>query len=144
MTPEATLHRKLAEITEEIGVVEKGGFNDFHKYKYVEERHVLEMVRGKLAAKRIVLLPSVTAVSERGVTTAKGKQSTVTTLHVRFTFVDAESRETHECDWVGQGDDAGDKGVNKAATSALKYFLLKAFLIPTGEPDPEGDKTTDA
>jgi hypothetical protein len=41
---------------------------------------------------------------------------------------------------VGEGQDAGDKAVYKAMTGALKYCLLKTFLIPTGD-DPERDET---
>ena len=39
---------------------------------------------------------------------------------------------------IGQGEDAGDKGANKALTAAVKYILMKTFLIPTGE-DADGD-----
>ncbi len=41
---------------------------------------------------------------------------------------------------AGEGlDQNGDKGTYKAITGATKYFLLKLFLIPTGD-DPETDK----
>lgn len=132
------LYVKLAEITAELGRVEKRGRNDFHKYDYVLEADLLEAVRLKLAERKVAVLPSLTALSHREGT----KQSTITTAHVRFTFVDGESGEKHECDWAGEGDDPADKGLNKAYTAAVKYFVMKAFLIPTGD-DPEGDHKTD-
>jgi hypothetical protein len=34
--------------------------------------------------------------------------------------------------------DSGDKAISKAQTAAVKYFLLKAFLVPTtDEPDAD-------
>lgn len=44
--------------------------------------------------------------------------------------------------FMGYGDDTGDKGYNKAETSAVKYFLMKTFMVATGN-DPEGDKSVD-
>ena len=39
---------------------------------------------------------------------------------------------------IGTGADSGDKAPYKATTGAIKYALLTAFLIPTGD-DPEND-----
>ena len=43
---------------------------------------------------------------------------------------------------MGAGDDGADKGLYKAYTGAVKYFLMKTFLIPTGD-DPEADTKAD-
>ena len=48
----------------------------------------------------------------------------------------------HKAEWAGSGDDPADKGLYSAYTGAVKYFLMKAFLIPTGD-DPEADEGTD-
>ena len=132
------LYAKLAEVASEIGYVEKNGRNDFHKYDYVTEADLIEAVRSKLTDRNVVLMPSVKEVRERPYVTDKDKQSCVTTVIVAFTFIDADSGETHEAEWAGTGDDAGDKGLYKAYTGALKYFLMKAFQVPTGD-DPERD-----
>ena len=136
------LYLKIAEIVAEVMGVEKDGTNDFHKYKYTSAEAMLRAIRGPLAARKIALLPSVTDVREREVTTAKGNVSTITTVHLSFTFVDGESGETFKCDWAGQGDDPGDKGLGKAYTNAVKTFLREAFLIPQGD-DPEADAKAD-
>lgn len=132
------LFSKLADVMAEVGYVEKRGRNTFHNYDYVTEADLVEAVRSKLAERQIVLIPSVGDIGERPVTTDKGKQSTVTTVRVKFTFIDGATGETHSAEWAGSGDDASDKGLYKAYTGALKYFLMKAFLIPTGD-DPEAD-----
>jgi hypothetical protein len=54
---------------------------------------------------------------------------------------DGVTGETLDYPWMGWGVDPGDKGGYKAITGAEKYFLMKTFLIPTGD-DPE--VTTDA
>lgn len=128
-----TLYQKLVEVMTEIGRVEKRGYNDFHKYAYVMESDLMEAVRQRLADRNVLLIPAVESVQH---------DDTLTTAVMRFTFVDAESGEKHEVQWAGTGDDKGDKGLYKAFTGAEKYFLMKMFLISTGD-DPEGDTRTD-
>lgn len=141
-TPKPSLYAKLAEVMREIGYVEKRGFNDFHKYAYVTEADLVDAVRAKLAERNVVVIPSLSGIDERGVTNAKGKASTITTARVAFTFCDGDSGQTHTAEWAGAGDDPADKGLYKAYTGAVKYFLMKSFLIPTGD-DPEADSGTD-
>lgn len=124
---------KLAEVMGAVERVEKRGRNEFHKYDYATEADIVEAVRKALAERHVMLLPSIREATVNG---------TLTTLSLVFTFVDGDTGETHSCDWIGCGDDKGDKGAYKAMTGAVKYFLLKTFLIPTGD-DPEGDKGTD-
>lgn len=125
---------KLAQVMAAVQRVEKKGRNEFHKYDYATEADIVEAVRGALAERSVVLLPSVDEVTVNG---------TLTTLAMTFTFVDGETGEVRESKWIGCGDDRGDKGAYKAMTGAVKYFLLKTFLIPTGD-DPESDVATDA
>lgn len=139
---EPSLYAKLAQVMAEIGYVEKRGHNSFHGYKYVTEADLVDAVRSKLAARNVVVLPSLTGIDERPIKTAKGKDSTITTARVAFTFCDGDSGETHTAEWAGAGDDPADKGLYKAMTGAAKYFLMKSFLIPTGD-DPEADAGTD-
>jgi hypothetical protein len=141
-TAEAGLFAKIAHVMGEVSRIPKDGFNDFHKYSYVTEAALVEAVRAKLAEKNVALIPSLTSTEERPYETEKGKHSVVTTAHVAFTFVDGDTGAMFKSEWAGQGDDPADKGLYKAYTGALKYFLMKTFLIPTGD-DPEADTGTD-
>jgi len=134
----AGLYKKLAEVMGEVGRVAKNGKNTFHKYDYVTEADLVDAVRSKLADRNVILIPSVEGVEERTITTDRGKASTVTTVRVAFTFCDGDTGATHRAEWAGAGDDSADKGIYKAYTGALKYFLMKSFLIATGD-DPEND-----
>lgn len=132
-TPAIGLHRKLAEVMAEVGRVPKRGRNEFHKYDYATEADIVDAVRGALSSRSISIVPSVRQVLREG---------TLTTVLMAFQFTDGETGETSTHDWAGTGDDKGDKGLYKAMTGALKYFLLKTFLLPTGD-DPEADTETD-
>lgn len=71
----------------------------------------------------------------------KESKSFLTTLLVKFRIHDWETGEWVEGHGVGQGDDPGDKGANKAFSGALKYWLLKTFVV--GGEDAEADERTD-
>lgn len=141
-TQAGSLFKKLSAVMADVGYIQKDGFNSFHKYKYVTEAALVDAVRTKLAAANVMLIPSVVGVDERQITTKKGDHSTVSTLRMEFTFCDGDTGETFTVQWAGAGDDAADKGIYKAYTGALKYFLMKTFLIPTGD-DPESDTASD-
>jgi hypothetical protein len=136
------LAAKLAKILGEVGKVEKTGHNAFHKYDYVTENDLVYAVRDKLSAAGIFVFTSTESQTHEIVTSADGKQSLLTTVTTLHTFVDGESGETFAVKSQGQGSDNGDKGGYKAITGAMKYFLYKCFMIPTGD-DPEGDDKTD-
>lgn len=131
--PKPSLYAKLAQVTAEVGYVQKRGWNAHHKYHYVTEADLVDAVREKLTSRNVLLLPSVTSVERDG---------KLTTVHMSFTFCDGDTDRTHTLHWSGTGDDPGDKGLYKAYTGAVKYFLMKTFLIPTGD-DPEADTKTD-
>jgi hypothetical protein len=136
MMSDKKLASKLAEIMGEIGRIAKGGTNSAQGYKYVMASQVADAVREKLAAKNVIMLPVGADVVESGRTPSE-KQSLLT---IRFTwrFVDGDSGETLDFQSIGTGADSGDKAPYKATTGAIKYALLTAFLIPTGD-DPEND-----
>lgn len=129
------LVKKLAEVMAAVDRIPKRGRNDFHKYDYATEADIVEAVRAELATRSVMLIPQVDDVAREPI---GEKGSVLTTLRMRFAFVDGESGATIERPWVGCGTDKDDKGIYKAMTGAEKYFLLKTFLIPTGD-DPEQD-----
>lgn len=131
-----SLVAKLAEVMAAVGRVPKHGRNDFHGYDYATEADIAECIRQELAKRSVMLIPAIleqqrTAVGEKG--------SVLTTLVMEMEFLDGETGESIKKPWLGYGSDKDDKGGYKAMTGAEKYFLLKTFLIPTGD-DPERDE----
>ena len=130
-----TLVGKLVAVMAAIDHIQKRGRNEFHKYDYATEADIAAAVRRELALRNVMLFPAITgerreAVGEKG--------SVLTTLDFLFTFHDGDSGETLSFTWKGAGTDKDDKGLYKAMTGGEKYFLMKTFLIPTGD-DPERD-----
>jgi hypothetical protein len=130
---------KLAAVMDAISSVPKRGHNKFHDYKYATEADIVEAIRGELSKRHIILVPGIT-----GRTRVKvgDKGSVLTHLDMTFTFMDGETGEQIERPWLGAGTDKEDKGAYKAMTGGEKYFLLKTFLIPTGD-DPEQEQRND-
>ena len=135
----ASLFAKLAQIMGEVGQIEARGKNDFLGTRYITEDDVVDAVRDKLAARKIAVMPGLGPVTREPAKTPKGKETALTTARISFTFCDGETGETYTCEWAGVGEDALDKGLTKAETSALRTFLLKAFFVSAG-PGP-GDVT---
>lgn len=128
-----SLVTKLAAVMQAIERIPKRGRNDFHKYDYATEADIVSAIRSELATRQVMLIPAITGM-QRDPVGEKG--SVLTTLTMEFTFMDGESNETIVRPWIGAGTDKEDKGAYKAMTGGEKYFLLKTFLIPTGD-DPE-------
>ncbi len=129
------LARKLAQVLADVHRIPKNGRNSFHKYDYVYEADLVDHIRDKLAEQGVAIFPSVAAHSVEETDEGR-KTSYLTTVTLDITLVDGESGDMMTTTWVGQGMDNGDKGYYKAYTGAIKYFLMKTFLISTGD-DPE-------
>lgn len=133
-----SLVQKLAEVMAAVGRIPKRGRNDFHGYDYATEADIVEALRGQLAERKVMLVPEVVGYEriELGAKKNGEAKDPVMLLRMRFTFLDGESAEQITREWCGAGQDGGDKGLYKAMTGGEKYFLLKTFLLPTGD-DPE-------
>ena len=138
------LAAKLAEITGLMAHIPKEGFNANQKYKFVRETDVAEKVSQLLSERKIFLHQSVIASSREALyTTASGSTMWMSHVEMSFQFIDGETGETTpQAVFPGDGADTGDKGIYKAMTGAEKYFLMKTFLVSTGD-DPEADEKVD-
>ena len=135
---------KLSAIMGALGNIEKKGFNSNQKYKFVRESDVVDALAPMLAEKSLYLHQTVESCAmEPLYKTSSGSMMFLTTVHVAFQWYDGETGEMMPpATFVGTGADTGDKGVYKAMTGAEKYFLMKTFLISTGD-DPEADEKVD-
>lgn len=128
-----SLVAKLAEVMAAVERIPKRGRNEFHRYDYATEADIVATVRQELASRQVMLIPSIVgevrhAVGEKG--------SVLTVLEMEMEFLDGETNASIKKPWRGYGTDKEDKGGYKAMTGGEKYFLLKTFLMPTGD-DPE-------
>lgn len=121
----------MAQVIGAMNHVPKNGRNAFHKYDYATESDITNAVRAELSKVGVAVFPSVGKVTVAG----DDRQGPVTTVELHVTFVH-KSGEAMTTTWYGQGQDKTDKGYYKAYTGAIKYCLLKTFLMSTGD-DPE-------
>ena len=138
------LAAKLAEITGLMAHIPKEGFNTNQKYKFVRETDVAEKASQLFAERKIFLHQSVVSSDREALyTTASGATMWMSHVVMAFQFIDGETGETTpQATFPGDGADTGDKGIYKAMTGAEKYFLMKTFLVSTGD-DPEADEKVD-
>jgi hypothetical protein len=133
------LHTKLAEVYVAAARIPKAGTAPaaMGGYAFVTAGDVADVIRAELGKRGITMLPTgieLLAASEHE--TAKGGTMTTETYRVTWTLADGESGETAVIQSIGTGADTGDKAAPKAQTNAMKYALLLAFLLSTGD-DPE-------
>lgn len=138
METRAKFFSKLSRITGSVRNIKKDATNKFHKYDYVSADGVLQTIAPLMAEENIALISETLEV---------GIDDKVYMPKYRFTFVCGDTGYMLPCDWYGETVHTTNKGarddkaLNKSATIAQKYFLLKTFLIATGDdPDSsEGD-----
>lgn len=128
-----TIYAKIAKAMAQVERVPKTGYNSFHKYAYATETDLTESIRPILTECGLAFFSSVLEQSREG---------EFTKAKMEFTVADTETGECIKSTYWGEGQDKGDKGLYKAYTGATKYFLMKTFLIPTGD-DPESDEGAD-
>jgi len=127
------LYKKILKVRKGVKVLEKKGKNKFHNYKYLKEEQVTEHLKDLMDKENLLFLPINASIIR---TTKTGEKSVLTTVRVSYSFIDVDSSFEHRGEYEGQGSDTGDKGGYKAITGAIKYILMKTFMIPTGD-DPE-------
>jgi hypothetical protein len=117
----------------QVSRVPKNGYNSFHKYNYATESDFTESIRPILLEAGLAFFSNVLEQEREG---------EFTKVKMEFILADVETGEVLKSTYWGEGQDKGDKGLYKAYTGATKYFLMKTFLIPTGD-DPEADNSVD-
>lgn len=138
-TQQLNLYQKLAKITGEIGVIAKDGNNQQQKYKYIEYETIAGKFRELFSKYNVVLIPSMVEQERTSITTARGASGVSTVCHFEFTVVNADKPDDRfVVKWQGEAADYGDKATNKAATAAVKYYLMRQFNISSkGDEDPD-------
>jgi hypothetical protein len=136
-----SLNEKLLRIQTEVDGIVKDGLNQSDKYDFASSNIVLNRIRPLMNELHLLLIPNVCNARLSEGVTRSGTTRYMTEIWYNMEWIDVDSGETKIVPWYAQGVDlAGEKGVGKAATYAEKYFLLKAFHIPTDRDDPDRDE----
>jgi hypothetical protein len=144
LTPQASLYGKLARAMGKLKRLRKTGKNKFFNYDFVTDADVADAVREVLTEEGIAFFASMVDCTQETIEKAKGGTTFKTVAIFEFTFADGETGATQTCLWRGESLDDQDKGISKAATAAEKYFLLKTFMLSTGDPADDSDSDEDS
>ena len=106
-----------------------------YSYDYIPESVLMERLRPKLAAARIAAVYSDEILRSPD---PEIDGDNLTIVRVELRLVDGETGEELKLASEGYGTDYGDKGANKAKTSAMRYLLWKTFLFAS-DVEPEGE-----
>lgn len=117
----------------EKGILPKGGFNSYDKYKYFSEAQYKELFLDLFTKHGLELTQTEV---DSAMFTGSEKMSNGRQVKIMFTLTDIDTGFGEESVVSGEGMDKGDKAIYKAQTGALKYYLSVTFMVATGD-DPE-------
>jgi hypothetical protein len=145
MTVFTKIHAVMADLSQD--GIHKAQTNTFDKYQFRGIDDVYNALSGLLTKHHLLVLPQVKGFSSEQGVTSQGKPTIMTQVTVDYVLVDTEdgaAGSTFTCTVVGEGQDRGDKGMNKAMSAAYKLFCFQAFCIPTesGSNDSEQESET--
>lgn len=140
------LYQKLANIQSSIRGLgqDKRGNN----YQYVSGSKVLSAIKPLMIEQGLLLKQEIVEIRNERQDYLVGQQQKpkseiLTTLTMKFTWVDVETGEKDENLFAANGQNDWDKGVGSALTYGERYFLLKYFHIATDEDDCDAPKERD-
>jgi len=140
-TSTLNIYQKLARITGEVGLIKKGGTNKDQGYAFIEYAAVAGELRGLFAKYGVVIVPRMAiAVDQQRTEVASkyGAKGNHALIDFAFDVVNADKPDDRfTVPWTGESQSFDDKGTNKAATSALKYYLMRQFNISEKGDDPD-------
>ncbi len=127
----AKLFAKMAKVMGELTTFHKDAKNQFHGYGYASAAQVTEVIGRAMANAGIAFFSSTV-----GMQTTEDKRYIV---EYEYTFACSETGAFWSARWFGeavhttQKGAIDDKALNKAATTALKYFLLNTFVVSAAD-----------
>jgi len=131
---QALIFAKMTRVMTRLANLPRKGRNLQQNYQFVKSDDLLDMVRQALAAEGLALMVSVIHADIQ-----KTEKVTRAVITYSFSLCCAETGAVVTSEWVGLADDYSDKAVNKAATAAEKYWLMKTFLIGADDADPDAE-----
>lgn len=143
------VYRKILELQRTVRALlpNANGGGDRNSYKYVSGAKLLGYLRPKMDNLGIILKQEIVEESHERIdyATAYGHKSEMfTALKMRFTWIDVETGERDENEFIAFGQNGWDKGLGSALTYGERYFLLKFFHIATDEDDVDALPIEDA
>jgi hypothetical protein len=122
--PILNLHQRMAAVMREVTYIQKETKQGM-QYKIVSHDKVTAKVRPALLANGVIYYPIRCDTAQNG-------NRTECNMTVRFANID-DPQDFIDVESCGHGIDTQDKGPGKAQSYAVKYALLKALGLETGD-----------
>lgn len=129
------LAEKIAKANKDIGAIAKDGNNRYQNYGFQSESAIKAAVQRVLSENYFSIIPNFKIIDREQQTTSKGNVNNF--VYVEGTFTITDGVETLVGSMPGTGSDTGEKAVQKACTSAQKYFYKQLFNITDKDEDPD-------
>lgn len=128
--------QKLAQIISNIRQPERSGYHSYQDYEYSTRDDLFRVIRCELANHGIAIIPSVECTSlEPAGETSKGKPQVRAQVRLTVRLIDGESGEEMESTWDGEAVTTEDKGIQQAATQAVRFWCVNTFLLMDGSDE---------
>lgn len=137
--PPPGLASRLIQATAAIEPLIKDGVHEYHKYRYPTVAQVREHANRALAQAGISIIPSIVRVARSERTGAKGTAISISVVELEIAVCSEDG--CYLARWIGESEDTGDKGVQKAASAALKAWLTQLLLIGAREEENDDGAT---
>jgi len=124
------IYQRMNEVMREVKAIQKESKKVNGQYTFVSHDAVAEAMHMPMVEAGIVMLPSIEELIQDG---------NRTRVMMGISFINMDNPED-KCyiRAAGDGIDPQDKGIGKAVSYAVKYGMLKAFCLATGD-DVEKD-----
>lgn len=132
----------ILQVTRQVGEVQKAGYNDFQKYKYMRWEDVSEKLSPLLAEHGLIIWQEEVS---RDLIEANDKGSVLAIVY-SMSLINEHGEQSPVAPWTGIArlrDQKGiqdDKAALKCQTQAEKSFCVKLFKIRTSDGLIESDK----
>lgn len=141
----ASLFRKKSAVMDALGGgMEKKGKNEHFDYKFVTASDIKRTVSALFKTHGLSLQMSgvqtdnvVTMVEVKDYQTKGTRMKEVPILRIQFSIClcDIDTGAVEQSFWFGEAAATDDKAASKAATSALKYYLISNLMIADKDED---------
>lgn len=121
--------KKILAATKLIKPIEKSATNEQQHYNFQPWNVIQAEVREAMVEAGLLCLTTVRDHSQVEGVTAKGAAQYRHIAWIDMQFIDPDTGDCWTTTWVGEAFETGDKGLQKAITSAVKYAFLKTFHI---------------
>lgn len=142
LEPRPALYKKISALNDFLAEQPyvADGYNDAQSYEYVRSAYYRKVL-GQ-GCRKVGLLFKMTIGNKGFVRLEQTKNMNLTSIQGSMSLIDPDTGEFEEYPFVADGSDNLDKGIYKAQTMAIKYFVLNNFLLPESqdEIDPESGK----